>query len=136
MDCFDADVLIYAAVDGHVLGTRVRNLFQLREGTDELVGIGSVLLLPELLTKPMRTKNGNELEALAPLISRIELLPVDQATARLAVALGAKYGLRTADAIHLATGVKAGADRFITNNSKHFTPAISEISVTYPSTDL
>lgn len=50
MDAFDADVLIYAAVAGHPLGRRVRALFDDRA----TVGIGSVLLLPEVLTKPRR----------------------------------------------------------------------------------
>ena len=35
---------------------------------------------------------------------------LDEATARLAVALAVKYGLRAADAAHLATAVASGAD--------------------------
>jgi predicted nucleic acid-binding protein len=57
---------------------------------------------------------------------------VDEALAELATALGAAHGLRAADAVHLATAVAAGADRFITNNSSDFTKAIIEIDVTYP----
>jgi predicted nucleic acid-binding protein len=57
---------------------------------------------------------------------------VDEALAQLAAALGAAHGLRAADAVHLATAVAAGADRFITNNSSDFTKAIIEIDVTYP----
>lgn len=132
MDCFDADVLIYAIVDGHVLGQRVRQLFLDAERTDEQVGIGSVVLIPELLTKPTRTNNSEQLDALTSLLSRLDLLPVDKATTYLAVALGSKYGLRAPDSIHLATGVKAGADRFITNNSKDFTSEISEIQIVNP----
>ncbi len=132
MDCFDADVLIYAAVDGHPLGLKVRELFLARESASESVGIGSVVLLPELLTKPFRTQDEQQLLALTVLVARLDLLLVDQATAKLAVALGAKYGLRAADAIHLATGVKAGADRFVTNNSKAFGADIDEIQITLP----
>jgi len=36
-----------------------------------------------------------------------------------------------ADAIHLATAVGIGAERFITNNQRDFTPAITEIAITY-----
>ncbi len=132
MDCFDADVLIYAAIDDHPLGLRVRELFLEREAASESVGIGSVVLLPELLTKPVRTQDEQQLLAITPLLARLDLLPVDQATAKLAVALGAKYGLCAADAIHLATGVKAGADRFVTNNSKDFRADIDEIQITLP----
>ena len=70
--------------------------------------------------------------ALAALLARVELRPVDEAVAELAAALGAAHGLRAADAVHLATAVAAGADRFITNNSSDLTKAITEIDVTYP----
>ncbi len=134
MDAFDADVLIYAAVPDHQLGGRVRALFPV-EGTaisGAVAGIGSVLLIPELLTKPMRDGAEAELAALTALLARVDLRPVDEAIAELATALGAIHRLRAADAVHLATAVAAGADRFITNNSSDFTKAITEIEVTYP----
>jgi hypothetical protein len=137
VDAFDADVLIYAAVAGHPLGRRVRALFP-AEPLDEpkpRAGCGSILLLPELLTKPLREQADDEVAELSSLLGRLELLPVDEATAELATALGAAYGLRAADAVHLATAVGAGADRFLTNNRRHFPKSISEIDVTYP-TDL
>ncbi len=134
MDAFDADVLIYAAAPDHELGAPVRALFPIdaSRGTGVTAGIGSVLLLPELMTKPLRDGAQDELVALSLLLSRITLLPADQATAELATALGASYGLRAADATHLATAVGAGADRFITNNRTDFAKSISEIKVTYP----
>ena len=135
VDAFDADVLIYAAVPDHHLGRRVRALFPERPTamSGEVAGMGSVLLIPELLTKPMRDGVETELEALTALLARLDLRPVDEATAELATALGAAHRLRAADAVHLATAVGAGADRFITNNSSDFTKAITEIEVTYPS---
>jgi predicted nucleic acid-binding protein len=50
----------------------------------------------------------------------------------MAVGLGATYGLRAADAVHLATAVAAGAERFITNNARGFPLEIAELAVTYP----
>ena len=134
MDAFDADVLIYAAVPDHPLGRRVRALFPVQPTTTSgaVAGVGSVLLLPELLTKPMRDGSDTELEALTALLGRIDLRPIDEAIAELATALGAIHGLRAADAVHLATAVAAGADRFITNNSTDFTKTISEVAITYP----
>lgn len=134
MDGFDADVLIYAAVQGHPLGGRVRALFPVGpvDESGVVAGIGSVLLLPELLMKPLRDNAGAELDELSRLLARLELLAVDQATARLAAAFGASYGLRAADAVHLATAVAGGADRFITNNRADFPQTITEISVVYP----
>ncbi len=134
MDAFDADVLIYAAVADHELGRRVRALFPPDpvDVTVALAGVGSVLLLPELLAKPLREGATDELDELAALLARLELRPIDRATADLATALAAAYGLRAADAVHLAAAVGAGADRFITNNSKDFPKTIVEIDVTYP----
>ena len=74
----------------------------------------------------------NEVAALAALLARLDLRPVDEQIATLATALGAEYGLRAADAIHLTTAVASGADRFITNNADDFPTTISEIDVTYP----
>ena len=134
MDTFDADVLIYAAVPDHPLGRRVRALFPQQATTTSgaVAGIGSVLLIPELLTKTLRDGAETELEALTALLGRIDLRPVDEAIAQLATALGATHRLRAADAVHLATAVTAGADRFITNNSSDFTKTISEVAITYP----
>ncbi len=134
MDAFDADVLIYAATPGHPLGRRVRRLFPEEPATTSglVAGIGSVLLIPELLTKPLRDGANPELEALTSLLGRLDLRPIDEMTAELATALGAAYGLRAADAVHLATAVSAGATRFITNNSRDFPPSITEIAATYP----
>lgn len=135
MDAFDADVLIYATTTGHDLGGRVRAL--LDRSLPEPGGsrpVGSVLLLPELLSKPLRRGADEEARQLAAVLSRVQLLPVDEATARLATSLGARHGLRAADAVHLATAVAAGADRFITNNSRDFPAAIEEIQVTSPAT--
>ncbi len=134
MDAFDADVLIYAAVPEHPLGRRVRALFPSEPTVTSgaVAGTGSVLLIPELLTKPMRHGAEAEIEALAILLARLDLRPADDAVAGLAVALGAVHGLRALDAVHLATAVAAGAERFVTNNSSDFTKAITEIAVTYP----
>jgi predicted nucleic acid-binding protein len=135
VDAFDADVLIYAATADHPLGVRVRALFP-TERVDEtgvVAGVGSVLLIPELLSKPLRDGAGTEIDELSSLLSRLELRATDESTAELAAALGASYWLRAADAVHLATAVSAGADRFITNNAADFPKSIREIDVTYPS---
>ena len=134
MDAFDADALIYAAVPGHELGRRVLALMPAEPIADGAppAGVGSVLLIPELLTKPTRDGADDELAALAAILGRLDLRPADAATAELAVAVGASYGLRAADALHLATAVVMGADRFITNNARDFPKTISEIDITYP----
>jgi len=131
MDAFDADVLIYAAVPGHPLGEQVAALFR-SSAPATSAGLGSVLLLPEVLSGPLRDGAVDEVRILAGLLARLDLRPVDRATAELATALSSRYRLKAADATHLATAVSMGADRFITNNKRDFPPAITEIRVTYP----
>ena len=128
MDAFGADVLIYAAAPDHPLGIRVADLLR----DPEPVRVGSTLLLPELLAKPIRRGDTVELAALTALLSRIALRPLDQPTAEFAVALAASHRLKPPDAVHLATAVLAGADRFITNNRRDFNKAITEIAIVYP----
>lgn len=130
MDAFDADVLICAAVAGHPLGVRVRELFPTEPNAS--AGVGSVLLMPEVLAKPMRDGSSQEVAGLAELLGRLDLRTVDAVTAEVATALASGYRLRAADAVHLATAVVAGADRFITNNRRDFPVSISEVDVTYP----
>ncbi|MCR6711995.1 MAG: type II toxin-antitoxin system VapC family toxin [Demequina sp.] len=128
---FDADVLIYAGSQ-HPLGASVNRLFETAEGQG-LVGMGSVLLLPEVLSKPMRDDpESHEARTLRRLIGRLDLRAFDQRTARLALVLAAKYRLQGADAAHLATAVAGGAEWFITNNRKDFSHAITEIDIVYP----
>jgi predicted nucleic acid-binding protein len=130
MDCFDADALIYAAVPGHPLGRRVAAL--LAGTSPEQPAAGSVLLLPEILAKPLRDGAAEEVRALAALLARLDLRPVDRAIADLATVLASKYRLRAADATHLATAVSLGADRFITNNRKDFPADMTEVRITFP----
>ena len=131
MDAYDADALIYAAVPGHPLGRRVAALLR-AAGTAAPAGTGSVLLLPEVLGRPLRDGAADEVRILAGLLTRLDLRPVDLATAELAASLSARYRLKAADATHLATAVSAGADRFVTNNQRDFPRDITEVDITYP----
>ncbi len=131
MDAFDADVLIYAAVPGHSLGRRVAALIRSAD-VRAMAGTGSVLLLPEVLGKPLRDGAASEVRILAGFLARLDLRPVDLATAELATSLSARYKLRAADATHLATAVSTSADRFITNNQRDFPKDITEVGITYP----
>ncbi|WP_232547041.1 type II toxin-antitoxin system VapC family toxin [Propioniciclava soli] len=127
MDAFDADVLIYAAVPDHVLGRRVLPLLR-----SDAPRVGSTVLLPELLSKPLREGAHDQAGVLAEVLGRLTLLPCTEVVGELASVLGAKYKLKAADAIHLATAVNAGAERFITNNARDFGTSIAEIDIVRP----
>ena len=116
---------------GYPLGRRVAALFNVAAG-GALAGAGSVLLLPEVLGKPLRDGAADEIRALAGLLARLDLRPVDRATAELATALCGRHRLRAAAATHPATAVGLGADRFITNNRRDVPASISDVAITYP----
>lgn len=127
LSAFDSDVLIYAGSPEHALSGRILSAI------DDGPAFGSVLLLVEVLSKPARDDPESVgTKALVNILSRITLRPFDESTARLALSLAVSYRLRAADAMHLATAVAEGADRFITNNRKDFPKAIDEIEVVYP----
>ena len=128
---FDADVLIYAAQTIHAYGPDIRALLE----NPNLDGLrsASLLLLPELLSKPMRMGWQAELDALIDILATLELTPVDAPVAALAAQFGAVYKLKAPDATHLASAVSVGADVFITNNSRDFDPSlILEVRVVFP----
>ena len=130
---FDADVIIYSAEAGSPLGVPVANLLGRLDAAPDSEAIGSVLLLPEVLAKPMRLDPESvETDRLARSLSRVTLCPVSLDLAKHAQALAARYSLRAADAVHLATAVMAGADAFITNNRKDFPKTIAEVAIWYP----
>ena len=112
------------------MGVRIRKLFT--DSDSDTVGLGSMLLVPEVLIKPTRLGAAEEVADLRRLLGRLDLRPVNNALSEVAVELAARYALKTVDAVHLATAVLAGADRFITNNRRNFTKHIAEIDVTYP----
>lgn len=126
----DSDVLIYAADLGNPLGGVIRHLLQhSAPGTH----LGSVLLFPEVLTRPLREGKLSELKFLSDLLATLELQEITAATAQLSTQLAAAYRLKAADALHLATAVQAGADAFVTNNRKDFRPGeVLEIKVLFP----
>lgn len=126
MDAFDADVLIYSVADGERGAAIRRTLFEAEER------LGSNLLLLEVLMKPMRTGASVELERLTQLLSTIDLKPVDDDLVDAALGFSVKYRLKAVDAIHLATAVVWGADRFHTNNRKDFGPHVTEVEVVHP----
>lgn len=80
----------------------------------------------------MRDGAGAEIAALVAVLGRLTLLPTSREIAELALAIAARHRLRAADAVHLATAISAGADRFVTNNVKDFSFTIDEIEIVGP----
>lgn len=103
----------------------------LEEHPDQV--FGSNLLLPVVLTEPVRMRTEEEYDALLEILARLTLIEVDDSVAMLSVELGAAYGLKTADAVHLASAAWIGADVFVTNNRRDFrADRVTEVDVRYP----
>ena len=126
MDAFDADVLIYTARKDEI-GIAARLVLDAAA-----LRIGSVMLLPEVLSKSIRLGGGSEYAKLDSLLATIDLKPVDLEIAEAATVFGAKYRLKAADATDVATAVVWGAERFHTNNRKNFGPHVTEVEVVHP----
>lgn len=130
---FDADVLIYSICPHNPIGDQIASFLNDILESDGWTAIGSQVLLPEVLIKPVRLPAFDEVDSLFNLVERLELFPVDTMVARKAIGLGAQYGLKTVDSIHLANAIHQRADQFLTNNKKDFPKSISEIEIIYPS---
>ena len=91
-----------------------------------------MLLLPELLTKPLREQAVDELAELGALLSGSTCVRPTWRRRNWPRHSEHRTDSRAADAVHLATAVGAGADRFLTNNRTDFPKTIVEIDITYP----
>ncbi len=81
--------------------------------------IGSELLIPETLVKPMQ-RGDSVLEATFRSLlfhsREFRLLPITTGILEDAARLRATIGLKTPDAIHVATAIEAGCGLFVTND--------------------
>ena len=83
------------------------------------VGYTSLLTLVETLVHTLRNADTvleDQYRALLLGTTGIISLPLDAVTARGAAELRARYGLRTPDAVQVATAINAGCQAFLTND--------------------
>jgi predicted nucleic acid-binding protein len=129
VDAFDADVIIFAAKRDSRGEVAIRLVSAAAASGDV---IGSVVLVSEVFAAAMGVIDETELERLIRIIAALDLKDVDYEVADLAGTLRTKYRLKTPDALHLATAVLWGADRFHTNNRKDFGQHFDEIEIVFP----
>jgi predicted nucleic acid-binding protein len=85
----------------------------------ELIGITSVVTLGEVLVQPLVHRNlwlQQEYRNLLLRAASFQTLSIDPETAEEAARLRARYRLRMADAMQLATAIRAGCQAFLTND--------------------
>ncbi len=114
----DTSVWIYhLEANERYLGLTTQILDAVRAGRPKAVT--SVITLMELNVRPYKLNQPGvalHYEAVVTNFPHLQLFDVDRAIARRAAQLRATYGLRPADALHVATSFVAGATAWITND--------------------
>jgi predicted nucleic acid-binding protein len=85
----------------------------------QIYGITSILVITEVLTKPLKDNNENLARTYKAAIGTFPNLTVkviDSSICLTAAELRAKYSFKTPDAIFIATAIEEGAEVFITND--------------------
>lgn len=112
----DTNAFIYYIEEHPVLMEKVKIFINKIEG-GEAIGITSYVTLLELLVKPMREGRFDLVDKYrAILSSKLEMVPLDEIVSVKAAELRAKYGVRTPDAIQLASVIHKKGDVFVTND--------------------
>jgi predicted nucleic acid-binding protein len=114
----DTSAFIYHLEAHPVYAPRLLPVFQHIE-RGRCQAVTSTLTFLEVLVQPYRTGDVEARAALSALLASfpgITWMALDLPIADRAAALRARYGLRSPDAIHLATALQASADVFLTND--------------------
>jgi predicted nucleic acid-binding protein len=112
----DTNVFIYYIEEHPVLMEKVEFIInKIEDG--KAIGITSYVTLLELLVKPIREGRFDLVDQYRTILSgKLEMVPLDEMVSIKAAELRAKYGLRTPDAIQLASVIYKKGDVFVTND--------------------
>jgi uncharacterized protein len=114
----DTVTLVYFLERHPAFYPTVREIFRKIE-ENSFKAVISSLVFAELLVPAYRLDKPEEATRLLQVLTNfpnLEIVPLTTAIAAEAARLRAVYGLRTPDAIHLATAIERGAAGFITND--------------------
>jgi predicted nucleic acid-binding protein len=125
----DTMIFIYHLEDHPIFSPVTERMFErIEKGKNQAVT--SYLTLLEILVKPKRDsllKAVSDYRDLLLTFPNLKFVPLDQRVADLASTLRARYGIRTPDAIQIASALSEGAKTFVTNDSQ--LKKISDIQV-------
>ncbi|MHB9035919.1 MAG: type II toxin-antitoxin system VapC family toxin [Armatimonadota bacterium] len=114
----DTSPIIYFVESHPVYDARVTPVFQMIENGN-MAAVTSVISLIEVLTQPLRLNNDElclQYHDLLLNAEHLELVSIDPVIGHKAALLRAEYGIRTPDALQLATAIEAGCEAFLTND--------------------
>ena len=118
--CLDANLYVYALEGIETHRATMAGLLAAIDRQDVSV-VASELLFTELLPRPMKDGRQDLIERCLELFSRtpsIHLAPVDRRVILRSVHLRADFGLRSMDALHLATALVHDCETFVTNDRR------------------
>ena len=116
----DSNLYIYVFEGVETYRTRMVELLSVIDSRD-IVVIASELLFTEILPRPVKEGRQDLVERYLDLVRntpRIHLVSVDRSVILRSVHLRAEFGLRSMDALHLATALVHGCETFITNDRR------------------
>ena len=111
----DTNVFIYYIEEHPIYLLKIEPIID-KIAKGKAVGITSYVTLLELLVKPLRDGRLDLVDQYKIILSgQLEMVPMDEEVSIKAAQLRAKYGIRTPDAIQLASVIHKKGDVFITN---------------------
>lgn len=114
----DSMLFIYLLEDHPEFSDTVSSILKDVE-SGKMIGATSVITQLEILVKPKKDHNLPAIEAYKSILSdfpNLEIVPVDNEIADIASTLRADYGIKTPDAIQVATSIKEECSVFVTND--------------------
>jgi predicted nucleic acid-binding protein len=116
--CIETAPFIYYTESRPVYVDKMRDIFR-RIDEIQFTVVCSAIALSECLTKPLRENDLTLVDAYNNLFENtygLTVVSVDLEIVRRSAELRAKYGLKTPDALHVATALEAGCQAFLTND--------------------
>lgn len=116
--CVETAPFIYYTESRPIYVDKMRDIFR-RISEIQFTVMCSAIALSECLTKPLKENDLPLVNAYNSLFENtygLTVVAVDLEIARRSAVLRAKYGLKTPDALHVATALETGCQAFLTND--------------------
>jgi predicted nucleic acid-binding protein len=114
----DTNMFIYVFEQHPEFGEKAKAILEEVEN-GVISAVASAVSLTEILVKPIREGNLNlekQYKLLFTHFPNLSIIPIDNSIAERAAYLRGIYGLKTPDALIVASAIAAGAELFITND--------------------
>ena len=114
---WDTNLFIYLIEENDLYIESLNNMLIFLEDNNYEI-ITSTLTLGEILTKPYKDNRLDLVEKYKTFFSNMELIELNSEIATLFSKIRADYGIKTPDAIQLASAIYSKCDFFATNDNK------------------